>query len=84
LKHLYLPRGQNKVGSSRRIVGTNQSVMTQLSDPDNGIFFLDGNEVLRDPKGQKTPPPPMWGEVLEEDLYDENTPFYDEDLVLKE
>jgi len=26
----------------------------------------------------------MWGEVLEEDLYDENTPFYDEDLVLKE
>ena len=26
----------------------------------------------------------MWGEVLEEDLYDENTPFYDEELVLKE
>lgn len=26
----------------------------------------------------------MWGEILEEDLYDENTPFYDEDLVLKE
>ena len=59
-------------------------MMTQLSDPDNGIFFLDNNEILKDPINQKTPPPPMWGEILEEDLYDENTPFYDEDLVIQE
>jgi hypothetical protein len=26
----------------------------------------------------------MWGEVLEEDLYDENTPFYDDDLAMRE
>ena len=26
----------------------------------------------------------MWGEVLEEDLYDENTPFYDDELAIKE
>lgn len=26
----------------------------------------------------------MWGEVLEEDLYDENTPFYDDELAMKE
>ena len=24
----------------------------------------------------KTPPPPMWGEVIEEDLYDPNEEFY--------
>jgi hypothetical protein len=23
----------------------------------------------------------MWGEILEEDLYDKDTPFYDEELV---
>lgn len=58
--------------------------MTELSDPDNGILFLDSNERIFDPQNQKTPPPPMWGEILEEDLYDKDTPFYDEDLVLKE
>jgi hypothetical protein len=26
----------------------------------------------------------MWGDVLEEDLYDENTPFYDDELAMKE
>ena len=26
----------------------------------------------------------MWGEVLEEDLYDDSTPFYDHELVIKE
>jgi hypothetical protein len=47
-------------------------------------LFLDGFEVLKNPVNQKTPPPPMWGEVLEEDLYDENTPFYDDELAMKE
>lgn len=26
----------------------------------------------------------MWGEVLEEDLYDSNTPFYDDELARRE
>ena len=26
----------------------------------------------------------MWGEVMEEDLYDHNTPFYNHDEALKE
>lgn len=42
------------------------SVMT----PDNGIFFLDNEARIVNPVNMKTPPPPMWGETLEEDLYD--------------
>jgi hypothetical protein len=30
----------------------------------------------------KTPPPPMWGDVIEEDYYDETTPFYDHEQVI--
>ena len=56
---------------------------TVYSDPDNGIVFQDNNYRLIDPTNQKTPPPPMWGEVLEEDLYDPNTPFYDDHLNKK-
>ena len=48
-----------------------------MSDPDNGILFLEDSRRYRNPVNQPTPPPPMWGEVLEEDLYDKNTPFYD-------
>ena len=32
----------------------------------------------------KTPPPPMWGDVLEEDLYDDSTPFYDHEKAISE
>ena len=32
----------------------------------------------------KTPPPPMRGEVLEEDLYDNREPFYDHGLQQRE
>jgi hypothetical protein len=32
----------------------------------------------------KTPPPPMWGDVLEEDLYDHSTPFYDHEKAIRE
>jgi len=37
LKHLYIPRsvGRGEPTSSRR------SVVTQISDPDNGIVFVD-------------------------------------------
>lgn len=68
------------MSSSRRTVG---SVATVISDPDNGIVFEDNQERLYNPVNQKTPPPPMWGEVLEEDLYDPNTPFYDAELNQK-
>ena len=29
------------------------------------------------PAGMKTPPPPMWGETIEEDLWDPKEVFYD-------
>ena len=57
--------------------------MTELS-ADNGILFLDNWDRVRNPVNQKTPPPPMWGDVLEEDLYDDNTPFYDHDEAMVE
>lgn len=31
------------------------------------------------PINVKTPPPPMWGEVLEEENYDPNEEFYNHD-----
>jgi hypothetical protein len=52
-----------------------------LSDPDNGILFLDNGHKIRNPENQKTPPPPIWGEVLEEDFYDDSQPFYDHELA---
>lgn len=73
-----MPKGMNRnqVTSSRR------SVATTISDPDNGILFLDNNDILKNPTNMKTPPPPMWGEVLEEDLYDNSQPFYDHELQM--
>ena len=47
--------------------------------PDNGIMFLDNEKQVINPTNMKTPPPPMWGEVIEEDLYDNSVPFYDHD-----
>ena len=38
--------------------------------PDNGITFLDNGSFVKNPVNCKTPPPPLWGAVLEEDLYD--------------
>lgn len=51
--------------------------MTPLT-PDNGIKFLNNEKMIRNPKGMKTPPPPMWGEEESEYDRDENEPFYDE------
>ena len=45
--------------------------------PDNGILFLNNNIRVKNPMMAKTPPPPMWGDVIEEDLYDYSQPFYD-------
>jgi hypothetical protein len=38
--------------------------------PDNGISFYNEGEVVKNPNNSKTPPPPLWGAVLEEDNYD--------------
>ena len=38
--------------------------------PDNGILFLNEGRRVVNPVNAKTPPPPMFGAVLEEDLYD--------------
>ena len=57
------------------------SQISTISDPDNGIMFLDNYEQIRNPVNAKTPPPPMWGEILEEDLYDSSQPFYDDELA---
>jgi len=36
------------------------------------------------PINQKTPPPPLWGEVLEEEGYDPSEEFYDHDRAERE
>lgn len=58
--------------------------MTALSDPDNGIVFLNEEQRIWNPRNEKTPPPPMFGEVLEEDLYDDSIPFYDHESAVLE
>lgn len=45
--------------------------------PDNGITFLNNGSNIKNPCNMKTPPPPLWGTVLEEDNYDMTQPFYD-------
>ena len=63
--------------SRRNMVNSSASTLTELSQIDNGIMFLDNGDKLVQPKGMPTPPPPMWGTLLEEDGYDASEPFYD-------
>ena len=49
--------------------------MTPMT-PDNGILFMNEGTMVKNPGNCKTPPPPMWGAVMEEDLYDHSQPFY--------
>jgi hypothetical protein len=79
LKHLYMPRSMDRhqPSTSRR------SVATVISDPDNGILFVDDWNRVVNPRNEKTPPPPMWGEVLEEDLYDDTQLFYDHNAAVQ-
>ena len=44
--------------------------------PDNGIRFLNNGLNIVNPNLCKTPPPPMWGDILEEENYDKTQPFY--------
>mmetsp|Transcript_77 Transcript_77/g.94 ORF Transcript_77/g.94 Transcript_77/m.94 type:complete len:89 (+) Transcript_77:619-885(+) len=47
-----------------------------ILDPDNQILFLDNGARIKNPTNVKTPPPPMWGDVIEEDDFDPNEEFY--------
>ena len=40
-------------------------------------MFLDNGQRIFNPINAKTPPPPLWGEILEEENYDPNEEFYD-------
>jgi hypothetical protein len=64
------------------VTSSRRSIATELSDPDNGIVFVNDFDRVVNPVNHKTPPPPMWGEVLEEDLYDHSQPFYDHGKVI--
>ena len=50
---------------------------SSIGDPDNQIMFLDNGRRILNPINAKTPPPPMWGEILEEENYDPSEEFYD-------
>ena len=69
---------------TRTGINTSASTLTELSQIDNGIMFLDNGEKLIQPKGMPTPPPPMWGAVLEEEKYDKSAPFYDHEKSMAE
>lgn len=43
---------------------------------DNNITFINHDRLIKHPREYKTPPPPMWGEETEEDLYDEKKQIF--------
>jgi hypothetical protein len=53
--------------------------ISTIADPDNQILFLDNGSRIVNPTNLPTPPPPMWGEILEEENYDPSEEFYDHD-----
>jgi hypothetical protein len=55
-----------------------------IKDPDNNILFLDNGDRIVNPISSKTPPPPLWGEILEEENYDPNEEFYDHEKAIGE
>ena len=58
------------------------SAISELSQVDNGILFLDNGDKIVNPTNMKTPPPPIWGTVLEEDNYDSSEDFYNHDVAM--
>jgi hypothetical protein len=76
LKEMRVPQNQNRI-DSKRSMGSNWSRTSEVTD-DNNILFLDNEKQHFKPANSKTPPPPMWGDVLEEDLWDPKEIFYDE------
>jgi hypothetical protein len=61
------------------VIPPSSKAFSTLSDPDNNILFLDNNSRIVNPVNAKTPPPPLWGEILEEENYDPNEEFYDQE-----
>jgi hypothetical protein len=45
---------------------------------------LDNETRIYDPKNMKTPPPPKFGEPLEEDFYDPSEDFYNDEKAKRE
>ena len=44
---------------------------SNLLTPDNNIWFIDNENIVRNPRPERTPPPPIWGE---EEEVDEHVP----------
>jgi hypothetical protein len=55
-----------------------------IKDLDNNILFLDNGNKIVNPTNVRTPPPPMWGEDIEEDYFDPNEEFYNHDKAIAE
>ena len=52
--------------------------------PDNHIMFLDNGSRIYNPTNVRTPPPPMFGEEIEEDFYDPSEDFYNHEKAVEE
>ena len=61
------------------MVPPSSRAFSTIADPDNQILFLNNYSRIVNPVNVITPPPPMWGEILEEENYDPNEEFYDHD-----
>ena len=59
------------VGAGSRHAMKMVSGRSNLMTPDNNIWFIDNDSIVRNPRPERTPPPPIWGE--EEEL-DEHQP----------
>ncbi|TNV85453.1 hypothetical protein FGO68_gene2719 [Halteria grandinella] len=66
-----------KENSQAQVIPPASRAISTIGDPDNQILFLDNGMRLVNPINAKTPPPPLWGEILEEENYDPNEEFYD-------
>lgn len=50
LREIMLPRSVAKITSSQtKLTSSRRSIMTEYSDPDNGIYFLDNLERVKNP-----------------------------------
>ena len=56
----------------------------QVFGTDNNIMFLDNGDRIMNPMNMKTPPPPMWGDPVEEDDFDPNEEFYNHEQATVE
>ena len=84
IAHLKKPVDEYLKAAPQRKQTSQASTLTALSQPDNGILFLDNDERIFDPKNMKTPPPPKWGEPIEEDFYDPAEEFFNADKARQE